>query len=128
MIFPCTKECLQTRPNTIVQEDKAPAHDHYIQQQAYDLSKVSRLLWCGNSPDLNAIKAAWPWLKRITTKKGAPKSRQEVIIAWKTAWTELPQEKIQAWIERIPVHVQKIIELEGGNEYKEGRDHIRRVS
>ena len=128
LMFPFAKECLQTRPNTIVQEDKAPAHNHYIQQQAYDLYKVSRLLWCGNSPDLNAIEAAWPWLKRITTKKGAPKSRQEAIIAWKTAWAELPQEKIQAWIERIPVHVQKIIELEGGNEYKEGRDHIHRVS
>ena len=119
------KECLQTRPKTIVQENKAPAHSHHIQQQIYDLYQVYRLLWCGNSPDLNAIEPCWPWMKRLTTKKGAPKSRQEAIQAWKAAWKELPQEKIQAWIERISYHVQKIIELEGGNEYKERRDHNR---
>ena len=91
------------------------------QQRAYDPHEVSRL-WCGNSPDLNAIEA---WSKRTTTRKGAPKNCQEATTACKTDWTELPQEKIQAWVERD--HIQKIIELEGGNEYKEGRDHVRRV-
>jgi hypothetical protein len=33
----------------------------------------------------------------------------------------MPQEKIQEWIERIVVHIQEVIRLEGGNEYKEGR-------
>ena len=61
-------------------------------------------------------------MKRYTTKKGAPKSRQEAITVWQVAWQDLPQEKIQAWIERIPRHVQEIIKLEGGNEYKEGRE------
>ena len=28
---------------------------------------------------------------------------------------------IQTWIEAIPGHVKEIIQLEGGNEYKEGR-------
>jgi hypothetical protein len=65
-------------------------------------------------------------MKRTTTQRGAPKSRKEATLAWEKCWKELPQEKIQAWIERIPVHIQKIIELEGGNEYKEGRDHIRK--
>jgi hypothetical protein len=43
---------------------------------------------------------------------------------WEKCWEELPQDKIQMWIERIPIHIQKIIELEGGNEYKEGKGHI----
>ena len=106
----------------MVQEDKAPAHNHYVQQRVYDLHKVQRLLWCPNSPDLNAIEPAWPWMKRKTTRKGAPKNRQEAIRAWKQAWGELPQEDIQKWIERIPRHIQKIIELDGGNEYREGRE------
>jgi hypothetical protein len=63
-------------------------------------------------------------MKRRTTRKGAPKSRQEAYIAWKAAWQELPQERIQQWIERIPTHIQRIIELEGGNEYKEGRAKV----
>ena len=31
------------------------------------------------------------------------------------------QSRIQAWIERIMIHIQDIIRLEGMNEYKEGR-------
>ena len=38
----------------------------------------------------------------------------------------MPQKKIQEWIERIPEHIKKIIELEGGNEYKEGRNKRKR--
>jgi transposase len=121
-LIPFAKECMVTRPGTIVQEDKAPSHDHYVQSYIYNLHEVQKLLWCGNSPDLNAIEPCWPWMKRQTTKKGAPKNRAEAVRAWEQCWKDLPQDKIQAWIERIPVHIKKIIELEGGNEYKEGRN------
>jgi hypothetical protein len=33
----------------------------------------------------------------------------------------MPQELIQAWIERIPVHIEEIINCEGDNLYNEGR-------
>jgi hypothetical protein len=33
---------------------------------------------------------------------------------------------IHAWIERIVEHVRKVVELEGGNEYKEGRLEAKR--
>jgi hypothetical protein len=78
-LFPFAQECAKTRPDTIVQEDRAPSHAHHIQQRFYDLAKVKRLLWCANSPDLNVIEPAWFWLKRNTTKKGAPKSRTQAI-------------------------------------------------
>lgn len=120
-LLPFAKECQLTRPATMVQEDKAPSHNHYIQQRIFDLYKVQRLLWCPNSPDLNMIEPAWPWMKRKTTRKGAPKSRAAAIAAWETAWKELTQEAIQSWIERIPRHIEEIIKLEGGNEYQEGR-------
>ncbi|KAK2471400.1 hypothetical protein H9L39_17631 [Fusarium oxysporum f. sp. albedinis] len=120
-LLPFAQVCEEERPGTVVQEDKAPAHNHHAQQRVFDLAGVQRLLWCGNSPDLNAIEAAWPYLKRETTKKGAPQSKSEAIRRWEAAWLAMPQAKIQAWIERIPYHIEKIIELEGGNEYKEGR-------
>jgi hypothetical protein len=71
-------------------------------------------------------------MKRTTTKKGAPKSRSDAINRWEKCWREdLTQGQIQAWIERIPWHIEQIIALEGGNEYKEGRkkegDSIDRV-
>jgi hypothetical protein len=60
-------------------------------------------------------------MKRQTTKKGAPKNRADGIKAWEKCWQDIPQEKLQQLVERIPIHVQQIIDLEGGNEYKEGR-------
>jgi hypothetical protein len=56
-------------------------------------------------------------MKRATTKKGAPKNRAKAVESCTNCWNELPQEKIQAWIERIPTHIQEIITLDGGNEY-----------
>ncbi|CAI0645621.1 unnamed protein product [Colletotrichum noveboracense] len=76
----------------------------------------------GNSPDINPIEPCWPWMKRYTTRLGAPKSRAEAIRAWEACWKELKPERFQPWIERIPRHIQEIIRLEGGNEYKEGRN------
>ena len=104
-LIPYAKECEKKRPNMLVQEDKAPAHAHWIQQEVYDAHKVQRLLWPGNSPDLNAIECAWEWMKRHTTKEGRHSSRSEAIRAWERSWAELPQVQIQAWIERIPRHV-----------------------
>ena len=70
------------------------------------MKKVERMFWCGNSPDLNMIEPAWPHLKRITTKKGAPGSRGAAEKAWLKAWDDLEQERIQAWIRRIMRHVK----------------------
>jgi transposase len=121
LLLPFAQECAVDRPGTIVQEDKAPSHSHHAQKAVFDLWKVQRLVWCPNSPDLNAIEAAWPWLKRHTTKKGAPGSRQAAIAIWKSYWQQLPQSDIQKWIERIPRHIEEVIRLEGSNEYREGR-------
>lgn len=90
-------------------------------REVYNFHEVRRLLWPGNSPDLNMIEPAWNWLKRRTTARGAPKKREDAIRAWKQAWKDLDQRTIQKWIERIVRHIEKVIELEGGNEYKEGK-------
>lgn len=120
-LLPFAKACLIDRPNTVVQEDKAPSHSHSAQHKIYNLWAIMRLIWPGNSPDLNAIEPTWYWMKRRTTSKGAPTTRKAATELWLHWWRELPQENIQAWIERIPHHIQEIIRLEGGNEYKEGR-------
>lgn len=63
-------------------------------------------------------------MKRHTSCKNAPTARLQAKERWTRKWSELPQEKIQAWIQRIPRHIAKVIELEGGNEYCEGRLNV----
>jgi hypothetical protein len=60
-------------------------------------------------------------MKRHTTRNGPTSSKKKLKKQWLKCWKDLPQEKIQEWIERIPVHIKEIIRLKGGNEYKEGR-------
>lgn len=119
-LIPFAQECAQDRPRTVVMEDKAPAHAHHYQNVVYSLYKVQKLLWCGNSPDCNCIEPCWFYMKKETTKKGAPQSRADAARAWERCWRDIPQSKIQAWIERMLVHIPKIIDLCGGNEYIEG--------
>ena len=120
-LLPFAQECKLSRPDTIVQEDKAPAHAHHSQKAIYSSFDIQQLLWPGNSPDLNAIEPCWPFIKRTTTMHGAPRTKDEMTKAWLKAWRELDQSRIQWWIERIPRHIQQIIALEGGNEYRETR-------
>jgi hypothetical protein len=62
------------------------------------------------------------WLKRRTTARGAPRDKKTAKEAWIKAWDELPQERIQHWIQRLRRHIKEVIKNEGGNEYKEGRE------
>ncbi|KAK2926784.1 Ribonuclease H superfamily [Fusarium oxysporum f. sp. vasinfectum] len=52
-LLPFAVECMKKRTNTVVQEDKAPAHAHHAQQKVYDAWKVQRLLCQLRSVDLS---------------------------------------------------------------------------
>lgn len=79
-----------------------------------------------NSLDLSAIEPPWMWMKRETTKHSATTSKKQMKEDWINYWEEMDQRKIQAWIERIPIHIQEVIRLEGGNEYKESKPRRKR--
>ena len=67
------RRCDKARPGLLgmlVQEDGAPCHAHYAQAVVYSHADVEQIVWCGNSPDLNAIEPCWAWMKWDTTKKG----------------------------------------------------------
>ena len=59
-------------------------------------------------------------MKRETIKKDIIISKGQLKKEWIKCWESLPQEKIQAWIERILVHIQEIIEWEGDNCIEKG--------
>jgi hypothetical protein len=75
----------------VVQEDLAPAYVHHVQAWVHSLYDVQQLLWYPNSPDLNLIEPCWLYMKRFTTRKGAPKSRKEAIEVWEKYWEEILQ-------------------------------------
>jgi hypothetical protein len=122
-LLPFAKRCKLSRPNTVVQEDKAPSHASKWQSPVFLSWDILRFLWPGNSPDLNMIEPCWPWMKRYTTSKGAPSISKTAKKLWLRCWARLPQTMIQKWIERIPRHIEEIIRLKGGNEYRKGRAH-----
>ena len=119
-LIPFAEKCKMERPNTIVQEDKAPSHASKHQEKVFMNANILRLLWPGNSPDLNMIEPCWIYMKRETTRLGAPTTRIIAEKVWSRCWRELPQSRIRSWIERIPRHIKEVIVLKGGNEYREG--------
>jgi hypothetical protein len=105
-LLPFVKDCMKDCPNTIVQEDTAPSYASKHEDLVFMDSEVLRLLWPSNSPDLNMIEPCWSWMKRKTTRLGAPRSRAAATKAWTECWTkQLDQDRIQRWIERIPRHI-----------------------
>ena len=103
--------------DALTQEDNATTHASRHQEVYFNAADVCRILWPGNSPDLNMIEPCWAYLKRKTTRKGALTSRAHAEQQWLKAWEELPQWRIQVWIERIPRHIQEVIKDKGGNDY-----------
>jgi hypothetical protein len=73
-----TKECTKERPKTVVQEDNALFYIHPAQAKLYKIFDIQRLLWLGNSLNLNMIEPTWFYLKKITTKNGLFKMYKEV--------------------------------------------------
>ena len=62
-LIPFALECKKDRPGTVVQEDKALSHASKHQRQIFLDANICRLLWPGNSLDLNAIEPCWMWMK-----------------------------------------------------------------
>ena len=64
-------------------------------------------------------------MKRRTTFRGAPSKRAGMEKSWFANWPAMTLTSVQAWIEALPHNIAEIIRLEGGNEYREGRESKR---
>jgi hypothetical protein len=92
--LPFAKHHTLSCPDTVVQEDGASCHASDYNRPVFDIWQIKKLLWPGNSPDLNAIKPTWWWMKQKTTKKGAATSKKELQKKWLECWEELDQDRI----------------------------------
>ena len=67
------------------------------------------------------IEPCWGWMKRKACQHVDFEQRGKLPGIWEDIWWEkLDQDRIRAWIERIMRHIDKVIELEGDNKYREG--------
>ena len=65
-------------------------------------------------------------MKRETTKNRATTRIKQMKEDWEDFWDDMAQERIQAEIERILLHIQEVIRLNRGNEYKESKSGRKR--
>ena len=71
------------------------------------------------SPELNPIEHVWSWMSAFVNGEG-PTNQQSLERAVELAWQEIPQSRIQAYIEHLPAVCRRIIDA--------GGDHIRTSS
>jgi ubiquitin-protein ligase len=65
-----------------MQEDNTGAHKSYYQGEVYNLWIIMKMLWPGNSPNLNVIKKAWFWMKKETIKRGPTSDKKKLRVRW----------------------------------------------
>ena len=122
ILLPFIRERQRHRPNTVLMEDGAACHTHQYTQAFWAEHGVKKLDWPGNSPDLNAIEPVWGLIKRKSADRGPEKTRAALERRWRGEWRALPLPWLQRLVERMPDHVRKVHELEGGNNYSEGKE------
>ena len=91
LIKPWLKELKTLGRKPILLEDRAPAHASKIATEFLEVSKIEKILWVSNSPDLNAAEHAWPWIRRHITKDFGPSTCEKSCrFQWQYEWEELP--------------------------------------
>lgn len=95
------------------QQDGAPSHRPKKVKNYIKRWLTKRLLpHPPQSPDLNPIELVWAQMKKMVEKK-RPQSRNELLRAIQSSWTEISLEYIRKCINNISNKMEKIIECNG---------------
>lgn len=68
--------------------------------------------WPAHSPEFNAIEYVWSWMASYVNMQ-SPIDRASLKRAIRLAWDNIPQEKIQAYINHIPTVCREVIAANG---------------
>ena len=118
-LLPFVRSQQEAGRQVVVLEDGAPAHNSQFDREFFVFNDLVKILWPGNSPDINASEHAWPWMRRQITKQGPPSTTKEQCAQqWRDQWQELPIEVINQWVLRIPNKIREIIKQHGDNSFK----------
>ncbi len=78
-LLPFAQEHKKKWLETLVVEDGATPYSHGFQQNLYSYSEIHKILWLGNSPDINMIEPVWGYLKKEISKDEPISTKEEAL-------------------------------------------------
>ncbi|KAF4622542.1 hypothetical protein D9613_008979 [Agrocybe pediades] len=98
------------------QQDNAPSHRSKTTRQWFSDNQVRLFYHPPNSPDLNPIERVW-WeiKKRLKDREQIPTTAEQLIVAVKEIWNELPVQEIDKHIDSMGKRAKAIFATKGGH-------------
>ena len=91
-------------------QDEVSSHTVWQQNKILEIEGLYQMEWPANSPDLNQIEPAWFHLKVQISKLSYCVINKNVCCqAWDTVWSELAQDHIAQWIERMLERLDRVL-------------------
>ena len=98
------------------QQDNDPKHTSKLATDWFLKSKIDKLDWPANSPDMNIIEHAWDHLdRRVRSRSPLPKNLGELWEALVEEWGMMEDDYIGKLYESMPRRVQALLEAKGGH-------------
>lgn len=118
LLWPACHARKLVRPDFLLMEDKAPAHDSDFTNYERTKEAINKVDWPPNSPDLIPIEPLWNIRKsRIQTRRGVERvtTAGEMKLILKQEWERITIEEINREVSKLPSFLAQCISHNGGN-------------
>ena len=120
LLWPTCRARKLVRPDFLLMEDNAPAHDSDFTNYERTKEGINKVDWPPNSPDLNPIEHLWNIMKsRIQTRRGVERvpTTGEMKLILKQEWERITIEEINREVSKLPSILAQCISQKGGNKF-----------
>ncbi|RPA88720.1 hypothetical protein L873DRAFT_870818 [Choiromyces venosus 120613-1] len=116
LLYPLACNAQVTCPNLLIMEDNAPSHIHQYHDLPRERLGLRKLTWPANLPDLNPIESIWCEMKdRLRERLGIRMTATAICQVVLEEWINYPAERINKYIDSMPLRIEACIKDEGGN-------------